>query len=45
MRYAISFLAASFAAQPALAEVPRVVTDFVPAQALVSQVMGDLGQL
>lgn len=44
MRYTISLLAASFAALPALAEVPRVVTDFVPAQALVSQVMGDLGQ-
>lgn len=44
MRYTISFLAASFAAMPVMAEVPRVVTDFAPAQALVSQVMGDLGQ-
>ena len=31
-------------ATSALAEVPRVVTDFGPVQALVSDVMGDLGQ-
>lgn len=30
-------------AAPALAEVPRVVTDFGPVQSLVSDVMGDLG--
>ena len=30
-------------AQPVLAEVPRVVTDLPPVQALVAQVMGDLG--
>ena len=30
-------------ALPALAEVPRVVTDVPPVQALVAQVMGDLG--
>jgi zinc transport system substrate-binding protein len=42
MRYIISFLLAS-AALPAAAEVPRVVTDIPPVQALVAQVMGDLG--
>jgi zinc transport system substrate-binding protein len=40
MRYIITFL---FAASPALAEVPRVVTDIPPVQSLVAQVMGDLG--
>ena len=30
-------------AQPVLAEVPRVVTDVPPVQALVAQVMGELG--
>lgn len=40
MRYIITFLAT---ATPALAEVPRVVTDIPPVQALVAQVMGDLG--
>lgn len=43
MRYIISFLLAS-AALPALAEVPRVITDMPPVQSLVAQVMGDLGQ-
>ena len=42
MRYIISLLLAS--ATPALAEVPRVVTDIPPVQSLVAQVMGDLGQ-
>jgi zinc transport system substrate-binding protein len=41
MRYIITFLAT---ATPALAEVPRVVTDIPPVHALVAQVMGDLGQ-
>jgi zinc transport system substrate-binding protein len=41
MRYIITFL---LAASPALAEVPRVVTDIPPVHALVAQVMGDLGQ-
>ena len=42
MRYTISFLLATL---PMLAgaEVPRVVTDIVPVQALVAQVMGGLG--
>ena len=40
MRYIITFLAAT---SPALAEVPRVVTDIPPVHALVAQVMGDLG--
>ena len=45
MRYTISLLAASlFAALPLRAEVPVVVTDIQPVQALVAQVMGDLGQ-
>ncbi len=48
MRYIISFLLASTAlpalALPAFAEVPRVVTDIPPVHALVSLVMGDLGQ-
>ncbi len=41
MRYIITFL---LAASPALADVPRVVTDIPPVHALVAQVMGDLGQ-
>lgn len=41
MRYIITFL---LAATPALAEVPKVVTDIPPVQSLVAQVMGDLGQ-
>jgi zinc transport system substrate-binding protein len=41
MRYIITFLATT---TPALAEVPRVVTDIPPVHALVAQVMGDLGQ-
>lgn len=46
MRYTISGLAATTAlvfGGPALAEVPRVVTDFAPAEGLVAMVMGDLG--
>ncbi|MFN7224940.1 MAG: zinc ABC transporter substrate-binding protein [Paracoccaceae bacterium] len=43
MRYIISFLLTS-AALPALAEVPRVVTDIPPVHAITAQVMGDLGQ-
>ncbi|EEW25268.1 zinc ABC transporter substrate-binding protein [Rhodobacter ferrooxidans] len=43
MRYTISFVLASLLASPALAEVPRVVTDFGPVDSLVAQVMGDLG--
>ncbi len=43
MRYTISFLLASLAATQALAEVPKVLTDFAPVQSLVAQVMGDLG--
>ncbi len=47
MRYTISFpLATAFAAltlSPALAEVPKVVTDLPPIHSLVAQVMGDLG--
>ncbi|RLJ59342.1 zinc transport system substrate-binding protein [Litoreibacter meonggei] len=31
-------------ASPALAEVPRVVTDITPVHSLVAQVMGDLGE-
>ena len=41
MRYIITLV---FASTPALAEVPAVVTDIPPVHALVSQVMGDLGQ-
>jgi zinc transport system substrate-binding protein len=41
MRYIITL---AFASTPALAEVPAVVTDIPPVHALVSQVMGDLGQ-
>lgn len=43
MRYIISLLLTS-AALPAMAEVPRVVTDIPPVHSLVAQVMGDLGQ-
>lgn len=41
MRYIITFV---LTATPALAEIPQVVTDIPPVHALVSQVMGDLGQ-
>jgi zinc transport system substrate-binding protein len=41
MRYIITLALAS---TPALAEVPKVVTDIPPVHALVAQVMGDLGQ-
>lgn len=41
MRYIITL---AFASTPAFAEVPSVVTDIPPVHALVSQVMGDLGQ-
>lgn len=40
MRYIITL---ALTATPALAEVPRVVTDIPPVHALVAQVMGDLG--
>lgn len=43
MRYIISLLLTS-AALPAMAEVPRVMTDMPAVHALVAQVMGDLGQ-
>jgi zinc transport system substrate-binding protein len=44
MRYIISPAVASLAfALPAIAEVPKVVTDIHPVHALVAQVMGDLG--
>lgn len=43
MRYIISSVLASLTASTAFAEVPRVVTDLPPVQALVAQVMGDLG--
>ena len=44
MRYIISPAVASLAfAMPALAEVPKVITDIHPVHALVAQVMGDLG--
>ena len=47
MRYIISLLMASttlsVAGLPALAEVPRVVTDMPPVQSIAAQVMGDLG--
>ncbi len=43
MRYTISFLLAALPALPALAEVPRVVTDIPPVHSIVAQVMGDLG--
>ncbi|NUB44634.1 zinc ABC transporter substrate-binding protein [Fertoebacter nigrum] len=51
MRYTISLRRASLpmatllaTAAPALADVPRVVTDMPPVHALVAGVMGDLGQ-
>lgn len=44
MRYIISSALASLTLSfPALAEIPKVVTDIHPVNALVSQVMGDLG--
>lgn len=43
MRYIISLLLASSALGPAWADAPKVVTDIPPVQALVAQVMGDLG--
>lgn len=42
MRYIISLLLTSVAL-PALADVPRVVTDLPPIHSLAAQVMGDLG--
>lgn len=42
MRYIISSILASLPL-PAMAEVPQVITDIPPVQALVAQVMGDLG--
>lgn len=45
MRYIISSTVTSLALTlPALAEVPKVVTDIPPVHSLVAQVMGDLGQ-
>ena len=45
MRYTISTILASLLASgAAVAEVPKVVTDFAPTYGLVSMVMGDLGQ-
>lgn len=43
MRYTISVLFATLACTAAMAEVPRVVTDFAPTTGLVAMVMGDLG--
>lgn len=43
MRYTISVLFATLACTTAMAEVPRVVTDFAPTTGLVAMVMGDLG--
>jgi zinc transport system substrate-binding protein len=45
MRYIITLIATATPAlvSPALAEVPKVVTDIPPVHALVAQVMGDLG--
>lgn len=43
MRYTISALFATLAGTTAMAEVPRVVTDFAPVTGLVATVMGDLG--
>lgn len=43
MRYIITATLTSLLATPAMAEVPRVVTDIPPVHALVAQVMGDLG--
>ena len=44
MRYTISTMLATVLATSAMAEVPKVVTDFAPTYGLVSMVMGDLGQ-
>jgi zinc transport system substrate-binding protein len=41
MRFVV--LLAWLLAIPAMADVPRVVTDFGPVQSLVADVMGDLG--
>ena len=41
MRYIITL---ALTATPALADVPRVVTDIPPVHALVAEVMGDLGE-
>ncbi|MGP3699043.1 zinc ABC transporter substrate-binding protein [Rhodobacter sp. NSM] len=43
MRYTISIALASLLGSPAMADVPRVVTDLPPVHSLVAQVMGDLG--
>jgi zinc transport system substrate-binding protein len=43
MRYIITVALTSLLATPAIAEVPRVVTDIPPVQSLVAKVMGDLG--
>ena len=43
MRYIITLALATLLAAPALAEVPRVVTDLSTTGSLVAQVMGDLG--
>jgi zinc transport system substrate-binding protein len=43
MRYMITAALTSLLATPAMAEVPRVVTDIPPVHAFVAQVMGDLG--
>jgi zinc transport system substrate-binding protein len=43
MRYIITSALTSLLALPAVADVPRVVTDIPPVQSLVAQVMGDLG--
>ncbi|MDR0810198.1 MAG: zinc ABC transporter substrate-binding protein [Gemmobacter sp.] len=44
MRHTLSVLiAAAATTTPALADVPKVVTDFIPAQGLVALVMEDLG--
>jgi zinc transport system substrate-binding protein len=44
MRYIIPSVLTSLLALPALAEVPRVVTDIPPVHSLAAIVMGDLGQ-
>ena len=43
MRYTISTMLATVLATSAMAEVPKVVTDFAPTHGLVAMVMGDLG--
>lgn len=43
MRYIITAALTSLLAVPAIADVPRVITDIAPVHALVAQVMGDLG--